>query len=297
MSDAQPAGGSERAWLRHAGIRPKKRLGQNFLINPNFRDRLIAAIGVAEDDAVLEIGPGSGSLTLPLARIAKRVWAVERDKRLYDLLSERSEAELPGAALTMIHEDILAVDPGVLAREAGRPLLLVGNLPYAVTSPILLWMLKHRDSFAGAVIMVQKEYGDRLRATPGGPGSSSLTVWAAYHARVTQEMRVPPTVFWPPPDVDSLLLRLHFHEQPPYPLSDPGWLEQSLRISFGKRRKQLGGCVADALDLSRNEAVELLQKLSIDPARRGETLTLEEHCRLAEAIGRGWPGHLARHGR
>ncbi|MBD3334957.1 MAG: ribosomal RNA small subunit methyltransferase A [Candidatus Eisenbacteria bacterium] len=284
-SGPPPRGRSERAWLRYAQIRPRRRFSQNFLINPRVRERLVERLDLDPGDAVLEIGAGSGALTLAMAPRVKRVWAVERDPRLAELLRLRMRIEQPEARVKIIEGDILDLDPEPLRQAAKGGLALVGNLPYAITSPILLWILEHRRAWRTAVVMVQKEYGRRLLAETGQRTGSSLGVWIAFHARVELEMRVTSGAFWPEPGVESWVLRLDFRDEPPCSLADPDWLERSLRVVFGRRRRQLAGCVAGALAIPRAEAEALLRELGIDPRRRGESLSLDEHCRLASEIG------------
>jgi 16S rRNA (adenine1518-N6/adenine1519-N6)-dimethyltransferase len=277
---------SEKRWLRRGSVRPRRSLGQNFLVNPRVRDALVARWDIAAADTVVEIGAGAGALTIPLLDRARRVIAVERDRSLCLLLALRAAEERPGAALEILHRDARRLDPRELTSAGGRPpMVLVGNLPYAVTSPLLLWILENRRLFRWASIMVQREYAARLLVSPGSPGGSSLTVWTAFHARVELEMKVSAGAFWPRPDVDSTVVRMIPRAASPFPLEDPAWLEKSLRASFGQRRKQLGGALASAMGWSRPDADRLLGGLGLDPARRGETLTLEEHVRLAARVG------------
>jgi 16S rRNA (adenine1518-N6/adenine1519-N6)-dimethyltransferase len=273
------------AWLRRFGVRPKKTLGQNFLINPRVRDALVSRWPLTDADSVLEIGSGSGALTIPLLERVRRVWAVEKDEKLCRLLAERSKESDAHRKLVILQQDVLDLDPESLQMEEDQRLVVLGNLPYAITSPIILWILRNRVRFRWASVMVQREYAERLLAEPGAAGSSSLTAWVAYHAIATQDMKVTSGAFWPRPKIDSLVVRLDFRPHPPYPLETPRWLEMSLRVCFGQRRKQLGRSLASALDWPRDRVEELLQKLGIDPKRRGETLSLEEHCRLAQRIG------------
>lgn len=273
------------AWLRRFGIRPKKTLGQNFLINPRVRDALVSRWPLTEKDSVLEIGAGAGALTIPLLSRVQRLWAVEKDEKLCRLLEERAGESAARGRLVIRNQDVLDLDIESVRSEEGEPLVAVGNLPYAVTSPVLLWILRHRACFRWASVMVQREYAERLLARPGDAEAGSLTVWVAYHARATQEMKVTSGSFWPRPRVHSVVVRLGFHPDPPHPLEDPRWLELSLRACFGQRRKQLGRALASALDWPRERVEETLRELGIDPVRRGETLSLEEHCRLARRVG------------
>lgn len=284
--------GSERSWLRRFEIRPNKTLGQNFLINPRVRDRLVDGWRLTRRDAVLEIGAGAGALTIPLLKRAGHVWAVEKDGRLCDLLETRAHEAGSGDRLTLVRGDVLHVDPEVLPGLRRRKLVVVGNLPYAVTSPVVLWILRNRKRFRHASIMVQREYGRRLLAAPGSAGCGSLTIWVAYHARVSLEMKVGRGAFWPMPKVDSVVVRVDFRSEPPYELADPSWLEASLRRCFGQRRKQLGGVLVASMGWERRRVQALLDELGIAPSRRGETLSLEEHCRLAERLAEsgGDPG-------
>jgi 16S rRNA (adenine1518-N6/adenine1519-N6)-dimethyltransferase len=230
----------------------------------------------------VEIGAGAGALTIPLLRRGVEVVAVEVDPRLCRLLERRAALEVPEARLTLVAEDVLRWEPPP-GREGSW--ILLGNLPYQITTPILEWILEHRRRFAWAGIMVQREYGLRLLAQPGDRNASALTAWVAYHARVELETRVSRGSFWPTPDVDSMVLRLTFHRSPEGDPRERGWLESTLSAVFAHRRKQLLAGLVAALGWDRADVERLLREVGLDPRRRGESLTLEEHLRLARLLG------------
>lgn len=281
-----PAAGAERSWLSRHGIVPRKRLGQNFLIHPQSAARLVRAIpAILEGGSpVLEIGAGAGALTRALLDAGARVWAVEIDPRLLALLEERFAEAMAEGRLALVPGSILTHDPREIPGLPAEPFTLVGNLPYAITTPILLWMLEHRRAFANAAVLVQKEVADRITASPGGRAYGSLTVWIAYHAEVRRLLTVSPNSFWPVPAVDSTLLGIAFRRSPPVAIRDPMLLERVLAAAFGQRRKMLRAALADALG-GREIALRLLEHAGIDPTRRAETLTLEEFAALANTVG------------
>jgi 16S rRNA (adenine1518-N6/adenine1519-N6)-dimethyltransferase len=281
-----PAPGAERSWLSRHGIAPRKRLGQNFLAHPQVAARLVRALPYALKGGtpVLEIGAGAGALTRALLDAGARVWAVEIDPPLVELLQERFAAPIAEGRLTLLPGSILDQDPAAIPARPSLPFHAVGNLPYAITTPILLWMLDHRRAFLDAAVLVQKEVADRIAANPGTRAYGSLTVWIAYHAEVRRLATVGPGSFWPVPAVDSTLLSLTFRPAPPVHVRDPDLLERVLAASFGQRRKMLRAALGSALG-GREIAERLLEHAGIDPTRRAETLSLAEFAALANTVG------------
>jgi 16S rRNA (adenine1518-N6/adenine1519-N6)-dimethyltransferase len=296
-----PGPESERSWLRRHSITPRKRLGQNFLVQPQAADRLVRAIGPAVEGDILEIGSGSGAMTRALLDGGARVWGVEIDPRLVLLLGERFRATIEAERLRIISADVLRLDPGALpGRLSGffgagshggisSAIHLAGNLPYAITTPILLWTLENRSHFSGATFLIQREVAERLAAPPGSRAYGSITVWVGWHGVVTRLAGVEPGAFWPVPQVDSSLISIRFHPVPPAPDVDPGMIERVLSAAFGQRRKMLRSSLAT---LAGGDAERILVAAGIDPTRRAETLSIEEFGRLARAaadhgVGRG----------
>jgi 16S rRNA (adenine1518-N6/adenine1519-N6)-dimethyltransferase len=282
-----PAAQAERSWLARHEIRPRKRLGQNFLIQPQVADRLLRALPVALEPGrpVLEVGAGAGALTRALLETGVEVWAVEIDPRLVDLLRERFADAVAGGRLHLLPGSVLDQDPRTIpGRAPAEPFTLLGNLPYAITTPILLWMLEHRRVFSRASVLVQRELAERITASPGTRAYGSLTVWIAYHAEVRSLVTVGPKSFWPVPAVHSSWIEIDFRTAPPVHVRDPELLERVLAAAFGQRRKMLRASLASALG-GREIVLGLLEHAGIDPTRRAETLTLAEFAALANTLG------------
>lgn len=280
-----PTRGTAR-WLREAGIRPRKAWGQNFLVNPRVAGRLVEGWALEPGAAVCEIGAGAGSLTLPLLMRGARVVAVERDPALADLLQRRARSECAAGELHVLAADILELDlPEIVGRiPEARAWFLTGNLPYAITTPILEWTGRHRERFVWASFMVQREYGERLIAAPGSRAYGSLSVWAAYRFAVRREHSVGPANFWPRPKVESVVLRLVPHPRPPVEVSGEAALERVVRAAFGQRRKVIGGALAHGLGLPRERVERALGEAGIGPRRRAEECGLAQFAALARAL-------------
>lgn len=260
------------ATLRALGVRPSKRLGQNFLVDPGIAERIVAVAEV-RDRPVLEIGPGLGALTDRLAEEAKLLTLVEIDARLAEHLAGRF-SENP--RVRVIRADALAVDFDDLV-GVGERARVVANLPYRVGSQILFRLYDARAHFDVLVAMLQKEVADRVVAEPGRRDYGPLAVWTALWGEARTLFRVPRGAFLPTPKVDSVVIRIGLRETPRFPVANPRQFRQIVRASFGQRRKMLRraleGIVGD----------DGFAAAGIDPRRRGETLALEEFVRLADA--------------
>jgi 16S rRNA (adenine1518-N6/adenine1519-N6)-dimethyltransferase len=275
---------TEKGWLRRSAIVPRKRLGQNFLIHSGTASRLVRAIPLERGVPVLEIGAGAGALTRALLDAGHSVHAVEIDPRLLELLRARFAGEIASGILRLHQGSVLDLDPSEIAAAEGRSLFLVGNLPYAITSPILLWMTEWKALFEGAAVLIQREVASRITARPGGRVYGSLTVWLALHACTRNLTTVGPGSFWPVPEVDSTLVSFAFHRVPPVEIDSPQSLEKVLSATFGQRRKMLRASLASALgDPDRTAA--LLARAGIDGRRRPESLSLAEFAALASVFG------------
>ena len=266
-----------RRVLEAHGLRPRKSLGQNFLVDPNVARKIVEAIAPTAEDAVLEIGCGTGALPRELAGRAGRVFGVEID---FDLFSacERELADL--ANVEMVLGDARDAQPEAWATRAGRKLLACGNLPYYLSTELAFFLLDHHASFDRAVLMFQKEVGDRIRAAPGGKEYGILSVLVQYRCVVERVMDVPPTCFYPPPAVASTVLRFRFRERPDPAAADEGRFAALVKAGFGQRRKTLRNALA-ALAGSAEEAQARLRAAGIDPARRAETLAVAEWVGLS----------------
>ncbi|HKQ58698.1 MAG TPA: 16S rRNA (adenine(1518)-N(6)/adenine(1519)-N(6))-dimethyltransferase RsmA [Candidatus Eisenbacteria bacterium] len=263
------------------GLAPRKRFGQNFLIREELADRIVDHCRLEADDVAVEIGPGAGALTPRLARRVRHLVAVEMDRGLAALLRE----ELAGfPRVELLEQDFLELDLADLARrhEAAK-LVVVGNIPYNITTPILERIFEQRAVVRSAVLLVQKEYAERLAAAAGTPEYGSLTLFARFHALMEPLMPVRASAFWPRPDVDSMLVRFFLRDQAPVEVPDEALLFRIIRGAFHMRRKQLINTLEESLALDKATIDRMCRQVRIDPQRRGETLTLEEFAKLARA--------------
>jgi len=266
---------------------PKKQLGQNFLADPAIPRTIVNRTGISAADVVLEIGAGLGALTVPAAGAAGHVYAVETDRRLIDLL----ETELllhKRDNVTVITADILRFDLGNFVREAGidRPLVVIGNLPYHISSQIVVRLIEARGWIDRAALMFQKELARRFMAKPGGRDYGRLTVMLAYCAEVRSLLTVTADRFFPKPKIDSEVIEIRFRETPEHPTPDEAFLFRVVKAAFGQRRKTLRNALAGSeLHIPAAAAERALEAASIDPARRAETLTVREFVALSRSLG------------
>lgn len=263
----------------------QKKFGQNFLIDPHVLEKIIAAAEVGKDDTVLEIGPGIGTMTQYLAQAARQVVAVEIDRGLIPVLAE-TLAGYENAAV--INADILKVDIAALIDEwgDGTPVKVVANLPYYITTPILMNLLEQDLPIASITVMVQKEVAERMQAGPGSKDYGALSLAVQYYSRPYLAANVPPNCFMPRPKVGSAVIRLDLYEQPPVEVRDPGYMFRLIRASFNQRRKTLmNGLRNDAeLGLDRETIEAALAQLGLPADIRGEKLTLTEFAALADVL-------------
>jgi 16S rRNA (adenine1518-N6/adenine1519-N6)-dimethyltransferase len=272
----------ERDWLVAHGIHPAKRLGQNFLLDQKVPSEIVTRASWTKGARVLEVGPGGGALTRALLAGGHPLLAVELDPALVTLLQARFAEEIAAGHLILTQQDFLRMDL-TEAFQGDAPLWLAGNLPYGVTTPMVLKALAHRDRLSGAVLMVQREYGERLTARAGQEAYSSLSVWIAAHAVARPLMRVGRSAFWPRPGVESMVVELVFPAVPPFPGIFPH-LERVLRAAFGQRRKTLENALSHGLPLPKEEARRALLAAGIDPSTRAETLSLDRFTALAAQL-------------
>jgi 16S rRNA (adenine1518-N6/adenine1519-N6)-dimethyltransferase len=265
------------------GIKPRKKWGQNFITRPDVAQRIVDAVPLTGDEVVFEIGPGAGALTGPLAQRAKKVVAVEFDEGLADLLSE-DFAEWH--KVEIVRGDVLDVSLATIcAREGVDTVVVVGNIPYSITTPILEWLIDQRERVALAQIMLLKEYAARLAAPAGGEDYGSLTVFARYWLRLEPLFTVPPAAFWPRPNVESMVVRARFRTAPPVEVPDPERLFTIVRAAFGQRRKTLTNTLMPLYGGDRGRVERLLRSAHLSGNRRGETLELEDFARIARHEG------------
>jgi len=277
------------AVLRELGVRPSKRLGQNFLCDPRVARRIAALIEDPEEP-VLEIGPGLGALSMELASTGRPFVAVELDFRL----AEHMEGELrPYPRARVIRGDILDRRVEALVPEANR-VTVVGNLPYSITTPALEWILEQKERVGRALLMVQREFAERLTARPGTKEYGSISVFIALHAAVQDRFRVSPGAFYPRPEVDSTVLEVTPRPFPGTDAEERGTAARLARASMGTRRKTLANALSRGLEVPAEEARALLGAAGLDPVRRGETLSAAEFVALARAwLRRGVRGGRA----
>lgn len=272
-----------REIVQRHGFKLTKSLGQNFLVDRNILDKIVQTADVTSEDIVIEIGTGIGTLTYELAQRAKRVIAIEIDKNLIPILEE-TLAEF--ANVTIINEDILKVDLEALLRAEikGENLKVVANLPYYITTPIIMRFLESGHPISDMVLMVQKEVAARIAAQPGTKDYGSLTVAIQYYATSCVALRAPKGAFFPPPNVDSGVIHLQERKERAVNVEDERLFGKVVRGSFSKRRKTLLNALSTYEDFGKEE-IEVALKLSeIDPKRRGETLTIEEFARLTNTL-------------
>ncbi len=267
--------------LKHFGLKASHRLGQNFLIAPAVVEGILSAAEIQPGDRVLEIGPGIGTLTQALAEAGAWVTAVELDKKLPAVLAET----LKGCDnVTIVSGDILKVD--IEGLMGGEPFKVVANLPYYITTPILLALLEKKLNISLIVTMVQKEVAERMTAPPGGKDYGALSVAVQYYTEPDIVLTVPPKSFYPAPEVDSVVIRCRRRAEPPVECRDEKMFFRVARASFGQRRKTLINALKGAGFL-QEDIDRAVSRAGIDPGRRGETLSLEEFARLADGFLKG----------
>ncbi len=263
----------------------QKRFGQNFLIDTNVLDKIISAAEITKEDCVLEIGPGIGTMTQYLAESAREVVAVEIDKNLIPILEDTlSEYD----NVTVINDDILKVDIAKIVEErnGGKPVKVVANLPYYITTPIIMGLFESHVPLKSITIMVQKEVADRMQVGPGTKDYGALSLAVQYYAEPEIVANVPPNCFIPRPNVGSAVIRLTRYAEPPVEVTDEKFMFALIRASFNQRRKTLvnGLTGAGDLHLTKEQVTAALERMDLSPQVRGETLTLEQFARLSREL-------------
>ena len=276
---------SVAAFFKSAGISPQKRLGQHFLKDALISQDVVAACELENEDVVVEIGAGLGVLTVPLCEKAKKVFAIELDGRIAQILRERI---LPKDAnnVEVVRGDALGFDFHEVCEKYGRKLKAVGNLPYSISTPILFKLIKSRDALSLAVLMFQKEVSDRIVAKPGNKSYGILSVLSQYFTKAEPIMVVSPESFYPQPKVNSAVVRLRFGISPRVVAEDETLFTAVVKAAFGKRRKFLRNALTYGLNLSLKEVNNLLSVSGIDGRRRAETLSVEEFVKLSNILKR-----------
>ena len=264
----------------------QKKFGQNFLIDTHVLDKIIDASGVTEDDFVLEIGPGIGTMTQYLCERAREVVAVEIDKNLIPILSDTLKNY---SNVTVINEDILKLDICKLAEEKnqGKPIKVVANLPYYITTPIIMGLFESHVPIDSITIMVQKEVAERMQEGPGSKEYGALSLAVQYYAKPEIVANVPPNCFMPRPNVGSAVIRLTRHEKPPVEVEDEKLMFRIIRASFNQRRKTLANGLNNSpeIHLPKEVIQESIVSLGVPENIRGEALSLEQFAELSNEIG------------
>lgn len=263
----------------------QKKFGQNFLIDTHVLDKIIGSAEITKDDVVLEIGPGIGTMTQYLACAAKKVIAVEIDKALIPILEDTlSEYE----NVRVINHDVLKVDIAKLAEEenGGKPIKVVANLPYYITTPIIMGLFENHVPIKSITVMVQKEVADRMQVGPGTKDYGALSLAVQYYAKPYIVANVPPNCFMPRPKVGSAVIRLTRHAAPPVKVDNEKWMFDIIRASFNQRRKTLANGLSnsDKIDLPKDVITEAIVKLGKGESVRGESLSLEEFAALSNDL-------------
>ena len=263
----------------------QKKFGQNFLIDTHVLDKIISAAEITKDDLVVEIGPGIGTMTQYLACAAREVVAIEIDKMLIPILQDTLSVY---DNVTIINEDVLKVDLNKLAEEknGGRPVKVVANLPYYITTPIIMGLFENHVPLHSITIMVQKEVADRMRMGPGTKDYGALSLAVQYYAEPYLVANVPQNCFMPRPKIGSAVIKLTVHEKPPVTVRDEKLMFRLIRASFNQRRKTLANGLNNSPELhySKEQIAEAIEKLGTSPSVRGEALTLEQFARLADIL-------------
>ncbi|HBA46698.1 MAG TPA: 16S rRNA (adenine(1518)-N(6)/adenine(1519)-N(6))-dimethyltransferase [Lachnospiraceae bacterium] len=261
----------------------QKKYGQNFLIDTRVLNKIIAAAEITEDDCVLEIGPGIGTMTQYLAERAGEVVAVEIDRNLIPILEETLSAY---ENVTIINQDILKMDVKGLAEERGKPLKVVANLPYYITTPIIMGLFENHVPLRNVTVMVQKEVAERMQAGPGRKDYGALSLAVQYYAKPEIVANVPPNCFIPRPNVGSAVVRMERYETPPVQVEDERKMFAVIRAAFNQRRKTLANSLANAqeLGISRERTVQALERMGLPATVRGEALSLEQFAELSNLV-------------
>ena len=264
----------------------QKRFGQNFLIDTHVLEKIIKSAEITKDDLVLEIGPGIGTMTQYLCENAREVIAVEIDKNLIPILTNDTLAEYDN--VTVINEDILKLDLNKLVEErnGGKRIKVVANLPYYITTPIIMGLFESHVPLQNITVMVQKEVADRMQAGPGSKDYGALSLAVQYYATPYIAANVPQNCFMPRPNVGSAVIRLTLHEEPPVKVNDESFMFALIRASFNQRRKTLVNGLTNAteLKLSKEEVQAALEQMGLSATVRGEALTLEQFATLSNLL-------------
>lgn len=271
--------------LEKYGFSFQKKYGQNFLIDSNIVKKIVQESGVKKDDFVLEIGPGIGTMTQILCENAREVVAVEIDKKLIPILTQDTLSFYNN--VTVVNDDILKLDINklILERNEGRPIKVVANLPYYITTPIIMGLFESHVPLESITIMVQKEVADRMQVGPGTKDYGALSLAVQYYANPQIVLMVPASCFMPRPNVDSAVIKLTCHHKPPVSVKNEKFMFDIIRASFNQRRKTMTNSVVNAnLGITKEQLLIALQQCGLKPTIRGEALTLQQFAQLSNEL-------------
>ncbi len=276
------------AVLNKYGFNFQKKFGQNFLIDTHVLEKIIRAAKITKDDFIVEIGPGIGTMTQYLCEAAREVVAVEIDKNLIPILENDTLSEYDN--VTIINQDILKLDLNQLVQERnnGKPVKVVANLPYYITTPIIMGLFENETPIENITVMVQKEVAQRMQVGPGTKDYGALSLAVQYYAEPYIVANVPPNCFMPRPNVGSAVIQLTKHKEKPVQVKDEKLMFKLIRASFNQRRKTLQNGLNNSNELSftKEEIISAIEEAGFSPTIRGEALTLEDFARLADIISR-----------
>lgn len=274
------------AILNKYGFNFQKKFGQNFLIDTHVLEKIIRAANITKDDFIVEIGPGIGTMTQYLCEAAREVVAVEIDKNLIPILENDTLSEYDN--VTVINQDILKLDLNQLVQErnSGKPVKVVANLPYYITTPIIMGLFENGTPIENITVMVQKEVAQRMQVGPGTKDYGALSLAVQYYAEPYIVANVPPNCFMPRPNVGSAVIQLTKHKEKPVQVKDEKLMFQLIRASFNQRRKTLQNGLNNSSELSftKEQIIEAIEQAGFSPTIRGEALTLEDFARLADVF-------------
>ena len=275
---------SPRILLNSHDIRADKQSGQHFLADQSVANMIVVRSKIAAEDVVLEIGAGLGALTIPVARIAKKLYAVEKDPRIMAVLQDQVFSNRI-SNIVFMRENILQVDIKALGNGVNQGIVVLGNLPYNISSQILVQLINSREVISRAILMFQKEVANRIISPPGSKEYGRLSVMLQYCANIKTLLGVKATCFFPKPEIESLVLEIDFETPEKNAAADDAFLFRVIKAAFGKRRKTLKNALAGSeFHLDGSTAFQALDRAGIDPARRAETLSVSDFVRLSDCL-------------
>lgn len=271
--------------LRESGLSPNKKMGQNFLVDRNVRDKILENVPISGDTTVLEIGPGFGMMTFAMAERCGRLYAVEKDIGICRIMTGPFDH---AGNIELINDDILDLDIGSLGTAAGARLLVYGNVPYYITTPIIEKIIGARDKVSDLYMVLQEELAHRLLSPPGSKVYGSISCYVRYYSKVRKIFKIKKTCFYPKPQVDSCLISLKMLNEPSVKVEDEGLMFRVIRKAFSERRKKAVNPLSDRafMDIPREKWQEIFQSCGIDPSARAEAISLEGYACISDAVGK-----------